>query len=434
MNDMERPWPHPVRAWWTVAVFTLTYVVSFVDRTVISLLIEPIKNDLGLTDIQLALLQGAAFGIFYTLMGLPLGWAADRTHRIRLITIGAALWCLATAACGLSRTFGQLFLARIGVGVGEAALSPAALSTISDLFPKERRALPIGIYSMAVSLGAGLALLIGGAVIQLIGSSAPIELPGFGALKVWQSTFLIVGLSGLIVLPLLATLREPERRNELKTAVINPPLLPYLNANADFFARHYGGVAIYSILVSGVLAWAPAYFIRAHGWTPSEVGFRYGLVFLIFGAMGTVTAGAIAGWLQRRGVKAAALLVTGLGIALAAPPMVMAGISTDPWIALAWFALALAFFTSPGGVAVQVLQEACPNTLRGRASALYYFAVSIIGLTLGPLAVAWTTEAVLGDPAAVGKSLAVVAAIFAPAGGLLVLSGRKGFSRLTGEV
>lgn len=433
MDEIARPWPHPVRAWWTVAVFTLAYVISFVDRTVISLLIEPIKSDLGLTDIQVALLQGAAFGIFYTLMGLPLGWAVDRTNRIRLIAVGASLWCVATAFCGLSRTFGELFLARIGVGVGEAALSPAALSTISDLFPKERRALPIGIYSMGVSLGVGLALLIGGVVIQLIGSSDPIILPGFGPLKVWQSTFLIVGLSGLVILPLLATLREPERRNELKSATLNQPLLPYLRANSDFFVRHYGGVAVYSILVSGVLAWAPAYFIRTHGWTPSEVGFRYGLVFLVFGAMGTVAAGIIAGWLQRRGVKAAALLVTGLGIALAAPPMVMAGISSDPWIALAWFAVALAFFTSPGGVAVQVLQEACPNTLRGRASALYYFAVSIIGLTLGPLAVAWTTEMVFGDPAAVGKSLAVVAAIFAPAGGLLVLSGRKGFRRLTGE-
>ncbi|MGH8237396.1 MAG: MFS transporter, partial [Steroidobacteraceae bacterium] len=167
-TDTPLAWPPPARAWWTVAVLTFTYIISFVDRTILGLLIEPIKVELSLNDTQIGLVQGMAFGLFYAVMGLPLGWLADRTSRRGLIAVGAALWCAATAACGLASSFVQLFLARIAVGVGEAALSPAAMSIISDSFPKERRAVPIGVYAAAAALGAGLALIVGGTVIQLV--------------------------------------------------------------------------------------------------------------------------------------------------------------------------------------------------------------------------------------------------------------------------
>ncbi len=433
MTTPEADWPSPLRAWWGVTVLTIAYIISFVDRTAMSLLIEPIKADLHLSDMQIALLQGAAFGVFYTLMGLPLGWLADRMSRLRLIAIGATLWCLATAACGLSRTFGQMFLARIGVGVGEAALSPAALSTISDMFPKEKRGVPIAVYSMAVSLGAGLALVIGGAVIEMVSSAPPIYLPLIGELRTWQAVFMLIGFGGLVILPLLMTLREPARRNEL--AVAQPAgeegrMWPYLVANRDFFIRHYGGVAICSLLIAGVLAWAPAYFMRAHGWTAGETGLRYGLMFMICGPIGTVGAAWLAGRLARKGVNGAALIVTGLGVALAAPPMAIAGFASDGWVALAWFAVAMVFFASPGGVAVQVLQEVCPNALRGRATALYFFSINIVGLTFGPLAVAWITESVFGDPMAVGKSLGILALCVSPLSGLVLLSGLKGYRRM----
>jgi MFS family permease len=210
----EAPWPKPARAWWTVIVLTFAYVVSFVDRTILSLLIEPIKADLALSDTQIALVQGIAFGLFYAAMGLPLGWLADRMSRRLLIGIGAGFWCLATAACGLAASFPQLFLARIGVGVGEAALSPAAMSMISDSFPKERRALPIGIYAGAAALGAGLALILGGSVIRLVSGASQVSLPLVGDVAAWQAAFILVGVFGLVLLPLMATVVEPLRRND----------------------------------------------------------------------------------------------------------------------------------------------------------------------------------------------------------------------------
>ena len=199
-------WPSAARAWWTVAVLTLTYIVSFVDRTILGLLIEPIKTDLALTDTQIGLVQGLAFGLFYAVMGLPLGWLADRISRRGLIAIGAALWCAATAACGLASTFVQLFAARIGVGIGEAALSPAAMSMISDSFPKERRAVPIGVYAAAAAVGAGFALIVGGSVIQLVSHHDALVLPGIGEVARWQAAFIVVGLGGLVLLPFLASM------------------------------------------------------------------------------------------------------------------------------------------------------------------------------------------------------------------------------------
>lgn len=426
-------WPNPARAWWAVGVLTFAYIVSFIDRTAMSLLIEPIKADLNLSDVQIALLQGAAFGVFYTVMGLPLGWLADRKSRVKLIMIGAGLWCIATAMCGLSKNFVQMFMARIGVGVGEAALSPSALSIISDNFPKERRGLPIAIYSMAVSLGTGLALLIGGWVIQLITDAPPIVLPIIGVLAGWQAVFFIIGIGGIVLIPLMMTVKEPVRRNDdiIEMPTERPKLWPFLFKNRDFFGRHYGGLAVCSLLIAGVLAWAPAYFIRVHGWTPAETGFRYGLMFMICGPLGTVGAGYLSGVLTRRGVRGAALMITGTGVLLATIPLAMAGFAADGWTALAWFCIAMVLFAAPGGVAVQALQEVCPNALRGQAAALYFFAANMIGMTFGPLIVATLTEKVFGNPMALGWSLGVLALVIGPISGLILLSGLKGYRRMT---
>ncbi|HET9448088.1 MAG TPA: MFS transporter, partial [Steroidobacteraceae bacterium] len=317
-------WPSPARAWWTVAVLTFTYIVSFVDRTILSLLIEPIKADLSLSDTQIGLLQGMAFAVFYAVMGLPLGWLADRTSRRGLIATGAALWCAATAACGLASSFVQLFLARIAVGVGEAALSPAALSIFSDSFPKERRAVPIGVYAAAAALGAGLSLIVGGAVIQLVSNR-------------WQTAFVIIGLGGLVLLPLLATIVEPARRNESAVAVGPTRIDRFIREHADFMVRHYTAVGLYSAMIYAVLSWAPTLFVRVHGWTPGETGLRYGLVLLIFGGAGTVLGGVAASLLGKRGVQQPAICVTVFGMAMAWPLLALGGWASDGWTALAWY-------------------------------------------------------------------------------------------------
>lgn len=415
--EAQLAWPSTGRAWWTVAVLTFTYIVSFIDRTILGLLIEPIKADLSLTDTELGLVIGLAFGVFYAVMGLPLGWLADRTSRRGLIAAGAAVWCAATAACGLASSFIQLFFARIAVGVGEAALSPAAMSMISDSFPKERRAVPIGVYAAAAAVGAGIALIVGGSVIQLVSNR-------------WQAAFIWIGAGGLVLLPLLATVREPIRRNEAAAATGATRIDRFIVEHADFMIRHYVAVSIYSVMVYAILSWVPTQFIRVFGWTAAETGLRYGAVLLLFGGAGTVLGGILSAQLGKRGIPQPAIWVTALGMAVTGPLLASAGWATDPWVALFWYAPALLFMTLPGGTAIQVIQEAVPNRLRGQASAIYYLSSSIVGATFGPLSIGLLTDYVFDDPLRIGSALAVLALAIAPAMCLLELSARKPFARL----
>lgn len=430
---VEGAWPHPARGWWAVAVLTFAYVVSFADRTIISLLIDPIKADLALSDTQIALLQGLAFGIFYTLMGLPLGWLADRVARRSMIAVGASVWCAMTAACGMAQNFWHLFLARVGVGAGEASLSPAALSIISDYFPRERRGLPIGVYTMASASGAGIALIIGGVVIDMVSGVERLILPLFGEVARWQAAFIIVGIAGLVIVPLMATVAEPIRRNELAVHLHAQGLLEFMRRHPAFMLRHYGGVAIFGIVIYGVLSWVPAYFMRTFDWTPTQVGLTYGPILLAFGGAGTVVGGWVATILARHGIRDATVWVTGMGMILTAAPMVMMGLATSANSALLWLAPALLLMTSPGGTAIQVIQESVPNHLRGQASAVYYLVISTVGLTLGPLSVAVLTDYVFVDTHRTGMSIAVVAGAMAPLAGVLGLAARQPFMVLVGK-
>lgn len=433
VTDATLAWPSFRRAWWTVAVLTFTYIISFVDRTILGLLIEPIKADLSLNDTEIGLLQGLAFGVFYAVMGLPLGWLADRTSRRGLIAVGAALWCAATAACGLAASFVHLFLARIAVGVGEAALSPAAMSIISDSFPKDRRAAPIGVYAAAAAVGAGLAMIVGGTVIQLVSHRDALVLPLVGEVARWQAAFILVGIGGLVLLPLLATIVEPIRRNDHAAATGAARIDRFIREHADFMVRHYVAVSFYSVVVYAVLSWVPAQFIRVHGWTAGETGLRYGFVLLLFGGAGTVLGGILSATLGKRGVTQPAIWITVVGMAVAGPLLAGAGVAGDGWTSLMWYAPALLFMTLPGGTAIQVVQEAVPNRLRGQASAIYYLSTSIVGATLGPLSVGVLTDYVFEDPLRIGSALALVAIVIAPATALLALSTRAPFARLVGQ-
>ena len=348
-------WPSPGRGWWAVGVLTFAYVVSFVDRSILSLLIEPVKADLQLTDVEIALLQGLAFAIFYSVMGLPLGWLADRYSRRVIIADGVLVWCLATAASGLAGGFAALFIARLLVGAGEAALSPAALSLISDLFPPARRGPPIGVYTMSAALGSGLALILGGAVIHYVASAEALELPLIGNVRPWQATFLVVGSAGLVLLPLLATMTEPARRTtSAERAAPASGLGAFLLEHRGFYVRHYVGVGVYSALVYAALSWTPAMFMRVHGMPAADVGVQYGLVLLVCGGMGPILAGLLASTLSRRGVESASLKIITASILATIPCIVAACLASTPLLAL----LALI----PGSLAMTAPMSAAAKT------------------------------------------------------------------------
>jgi len=268
-----------------VGLLMVAYTSSFIDRQIMSLLVDPIRADLGISDTQFSLLAGLAFSIFYSVMGLPLGWVADRMSRRMLIIVGMIAWSVMTALCGLATSFLALFIARMGVGIGEAALSPAAYSLISDHFPPERRARAISAYAMGPYLGSGLALIIGGQVIEAASGLGAVTLPLVGELAPWQLVFLAVGLPGIPIALLFLLVREPVRRG-LAPQGSDTELLPFIKARRTLFLLLFLGFSVFGIAGISYLVWIPAVFIRVHGWTAGDIGVAYGLILLLHRRLG----------------------------------------------------------------------------------------------------------------------------------------------------
>ena len=417
MTDPD--YPKPRYAWYVVSVLTLAYLLSFLDRQILALLVEPIRRDLDISDTQVSLLGNLAFGIFYTVLGLPLGRAADRFSRRGIIAAGVTIWCLMTAMCGLARNFGQLFLARVGVGVGEAALNPAALSLISDYFPRKTRGRALTFYNMGVSLGVGVALIFGGQLIAWVAAAPPVDVPGIGALRAWQTVFLLVGLPGLLIALLMLTVREPLRRDRLQRrradGTITEQLtvgetVAFLRQRWRTYLSHFLGMSVVTIVGYNYFFWVPSMFVRTWGWTIPQISLGYGLINLTCGPLGVLFGGWVADRLRQRGYQDALMRTC---LAAAALLMVPAAILT-PLMPTAQFALALLVPMSLGGACVTAtgaaaLQMIAPNQLRAQTTALYYFVIGVLGL-LGPTVVGLVTDYGFGNDGALRWSLSIVCA------------------------
>ena len=208
---VEAPYPRPLYAWFVVGVLIIAALIAFIDRQVVAIVVEPMKADLGVGDAQIGWLYGV-FAVFYAIAGLPIAWLSDHKSRKHIIAAGIFLWSLMTMACGLSRTFWQVLLARIGVGVGEATLSPATTSLIGDYFPRERIPLALTVFQTGPVIGSGIAFVIGGLVLSIVEEVDPLVLPYFGELQPWQQTFVYLGLPGVVLAFLFLVIREPVRR------------------------------------------------------------------------------------------------------------------------------------------------------------------------------------------------------------------------------
>lgn len=429
---MQDAWPRPAYAWYTTGVLMLAYTLSYVDRQILSMLVGPIKADLGVSDTQIGLLQGFAFAVFYTFVGIPMGRLADRGDRRRIIAWGIFFWSLATAVCGLARSYWQLFIARVGVGVGEAALSPAAYSMLADYFPPERRGRALGVYSMGVYLGIGLAAIIGGAVVGGLADRPPLQLPVVGELATWHVAFLIVGLPGLLLALWVRTLREPLRRGltaDSRQAVPLNEVAAFLRHNARLFASHFFGHALLALAFNAVAFWMAPYLQRIHGLTPGEFGTPLGLILALGGAAGIYSGGVFADLLRRRGV-ADAEMWPGIVSALAVWPLgVLTAQAGSGSAALGWFAAFMFASSFPFAAAAAGLQAAAPNRLRGQVSALYLFVINLAGIGLGSFLTGYVNDHVYGDELRIGDSLAWIVGIAAPAAALLLASARKPYAK-----
>ncbi len=413
-------------AWYVVFLLFLAYTFSFIDRQILTLMVDPIKRDLDLTDTQFSLLHGMAFALFYTFLGLPIGRLADRADRRKIIAAGVATWSLMTALCGFARNYGQLFLARMGVGVGEGALSPAAFSMLSDIFPKERLGRAISIYTIGIAVGSGMALLVGGYVIQLVQQSGPVVVPLLGTLQPWQQVFVIVGLPGIPVSIAILLLREPQRREIHKPTATLREVFEFIAERKRLFFCFLLGLALATAMSHGVHGWAPAYFMRVHGWSPAEVGLNYGLGVLVAGTLGLLTGSWLTEHMMRRGRTDAPLRTAALGIGLCLPLGVAAPLSSSGEAALILFTLFQFAYLMPWGVVGASIQLVAPNEMRATLSALYLFSINIIGLGLGPTFVALLNDRAYGVDG-VGYSLATAAAVLAPAATLLLVAGFRSY-------
>lgn len=408
-------YPPERHAWYLVAVLTLAYVFSFIDRQILTLLVEPIKRDLGVSDTKISLLMGLSFAAFYTLFGIPLGRLADSRSRRVIVTVGIVFWSLATAGCGLARRYWQLAAMRMGVGVGEASLSPSAYSLIADSFRPERRATAISVYSMGIYLGAGLASVVGGQVVRLASGRDSFDLPLVGATRPWQLVFFLVGLPGLLVALLTSTVREPTRKGGGASGAGPSSSAPvplrevwaYVRDNRWTFVCHNLGVAFLSFSSYGAAYWIPSLLQRRHHWTVAQAGLLVGLTTMVFGTLGTVAGGRLADRFRRGGRADAALRVALIGAAAWLPFSFYPLLPSGGWLGVV---LAPAIFCSslPFGVAPAAIQQMVPNRMRGQASALYLFVINLIGLGLGPTAVALVTDYVCRDVNRVHVSLFAV--------------------------
>ncbi|HWV09066.1 MAG TPA: MFS transporter [Pseudomonas sp.] len=426
MHNNNNGYPSSTRAWVTVAILMVAYVLSFIDRQILNLLVGPIRRDLMISDTQMSLLMGLSFALFYTVCGIPLGRLADTRSRRGLIAIGILFWSAATAACGMAKLYWQFLLCRIGVGVGEAALSPAAYSLIADSFPADRRATAISVYSMGVYLGSGLAFLLGGLVIQFASAQGDVVLPVFGEVRPWQLIFLILGAAGILFTLLMLAVKEPARRGV--GAGVAVPLADvgrYIRANRRTVLCHNFGFAGLAFAGYGSAAWVPTFFIRTYGWDAGQVGIVYGSIVAVFGCLGIVFGGRWADWMTKRGSSDANMRV-GLYAAVGALPCVIAFPLMDS--AFAAFVLmgpTVFFLSMPFGVAPAAIQDIMPNSMRGQASAIYLFVITLIGLGIGPTAVALVTDYVFADDNALRYSILIVTALAVVSSVILLSQGLK---------
>ena len=429
------PWPNPRYAWYVVIILFVASIFSFLDRQILSLLVEEIKRDLELSEFQVGLLSGAPFAIFYAFMSIPIALAADTLNRRNIIAIGITVWSFATAACGIAMGFWQMFLARVMVGSGEAALSPSAYSLISDYFPKEKLARAMATFTMGNLTGVGFAAIIGGTVATYVETLGRISLPFVGELFGWQITFFVVGLPGLLLALVVLTIKEPVRRGLMnpERSVAGEDQLRqfghFVLAHWKAFAGLFASFTLLVLIAYGNFSWVVTFYRRSFGWDKELAGLVYGVVVLFFGTGGAFFGGWFSDWLRGRGYTDAPYRATLICTIPLAPfailsfvvaPSLPLGADAQGYLSAAMLAPWQFFGSVPAGLGAAAMMTITPNEMRAKISSVYLFFSNLIGITAGAASVAAITQYVFRDDMMVRYSLAIVNCVGAPLAVLLI--------------
>lgn len=404
------PYPRAAYAWFVVVCLQLAYAVALIDRQILSLLVQPIRADLALTDTQFSLLVGFAFVLFYSTMGLFCGRLADTRNRRNMIIYGMVMWSLATAACGLATNFTQLFFTRMLVGVGEAVLSPAAYSMIADYFPKEKRSQAAAAYSMAISLGYGGALLAGGLIVAAVSEHQSIVVPVIGSLRGWQAVLMLVAAPGFVVAAMMLFVREPMRREVKKGEHKISDAFAFVRSRKQILSLVIFAFALNGLITNCLSTWTPATFIRTFGWSASHIATIQGVIVMTLGTMG-IFAG---GWVVARAgenVSNAVVLATARNALLFIPFFaLLLGFAPVPWVRIVGIAGISFLGGFPSGLAAVAIYHITPNQFRGQVTAMYLMSGTLVGFGVGVTLVAAITDYLFRDERAIGMSLGLVLA------------------------
>lgn len=414
----------PAMGWAAVVALCLAQVVSTIDRGMLALVVDPVRADLGITEVQIALLQGFAFAVFYVSVGLPLGYLADKVNRRVLLVTGILVWSAATLGSGFARGFGDLFLARLLVGMGEAVLAPCAVGMISEMFPPECRGRPMSVYVLGTMVAFGIGAAVCGMILGAAPKGAFSAWPVVGTLAPWRVAFVLVGLSGVPVAMMLAWLGGAGGRGKGIAAGGGREALGALKERVRVLLPLYGAIALFAMGGAASTNWSAVMLTRGFGVTVAVAGKALGGALIVWALIGA----ALAAWLVDR-VKARSgtkgKIALSAVVTLAMIPSCFGFLAPTFTGAVAMSAEVMGASALFGTIMLSVIAEIVPPGTRGLAVALYAFVMTMIGGSLGPLAVAWLTEHLFHDPRMVGWSMGIVGSTALIVGALLALTAAR---------
>jgi len=413
--------------WAIVIVLTVASTVSYIDRQIVAMMVGPIKRDLGIDDQAMGFLLGPAFAFAYAICTIPMGRFADRHSRTKLIAIGVFAWSIITALSGLARTYTELVAARMGVGIGESSLGPAAYSLITDYFPKERVALALAVFSSAPFIGVGFANIFGGVLIDYLETFKTLSVPVVGEVRSWQLTFFIVGLPGLLLALAVYGLREPLRGRYSRRIARDAELVPFsevmgfMLSRWPFFALQFGGVVCLSIIGYAVFAWAPELFLRVFDISRTRFGLTYGTIAIVFGIAGAYFAGALVPRLIQRGYPDAVLRIVIFAACLVLPLAAIYPQLSNANLAFALLAVVTFVMAMPTGMVTASIQSVTPTEIRAQVISIYLFVVFTLGFILGPVVIGILNEQIFPEPSGIKNSFTALALFCYPAAAVQLL-------------
>ena len=414
------------RAWLIAALLALCYTLSYVDRQVISLLIEPIKRDLGLSDTQFGVMQGVSFSLFYVAASLPLAWIADRSRRSRVISGCVAFWSVMTMLCGFASNFWQMLACRIGIAAGESGLPPAGLATLAERFDSRRLATATSMFMLAPFVGGGLALAGGGALYAAVGRADLSGVPLLGHLADWQWVFVMVGAPGLITALLLLLIRDKPGGADQGRKGSFGELVVFFRREWKIALSFSMAMAFMMILLSSYVTWLPAAIMRSKGVDEATMGTLFGPIYLISGAAGTLSAGVLIMMFGGKDPVRSVLRYMTLMTALLWPIGAFGLLGSSLWRELLLMGLALFLISSVTSLSSLPFQYITPPHLRAQALALLAMITALFGTGLGPVLAGVMSDHLTTAEHPLSLSLALIAGVAAPCVLiLLTLAGRR---------